>query len=185
MPLTLRLINSNRTVGTARTSGANGLRSHWPRDSSAPCRRAARSVRIVLFRSPLPAWTFCSAVPRPIHTRIQSTMLWEVEVHPAACRPDREGARVLKQCQALAADSIREVHGARSFLIQGDVSASAIERIAAGFLADTVVETYTAHELAGAGGATRPAPSATVGTLLNGPHAGVRLRHRIRSNPCA
>ena len=84
-------------------------------------------------------------------------MLWEVEIHPAPNRPDRDGARVLKQCRALAADSISGVRAARSFLIQGDLPATAVEKIAAGFLADTVVETYKIRELTsgrGTSGAT-------------------------------
>lgn len=84
-------------------------------------------------------------------------MLWEVEIHPAPHTIDREAARVLKQCQALAADSIRDIRSARSFLIQGDITAAAVEKIAAGFLADTVVESFKVHELT----ANRDQPSHT------------------------
>jgi phosphoribosylformylglycinamidine synthase len=69
-------------------------------------------------------------------------MLWEIEIHPAAHLPDREAERVRSQCQALGAASIREVRSARSFLIEGNVSPAQIEKIAAGFLVDTVVETH-------------------------------------------
>src|SRR5262249_14892972 len=74
-------------------------------------------------------------------------MLWEVEIHPASHVPDREAARVLEDARALGAVSIRDVRSARSFLIQGDVDATALERIAAGFLVDTVVETHTVREM--------------------------------------
>ncbi len=69
-------------------------------------------------------------------------MLWEIEIYPAAHLPDREAERVRSQCQALGAVSIREVRSARSFLIEGNVSSAQIEKIAAGFLVDTVVETH-------------------------------------------
>jgi len=72
-------------------------------------------------------------------------MLWEIEIHPAAHLPDREAARVKSQCQALGVSSIREVRAARSFLIEGDISPAEIEKIATGFLVDTVVETHQIH----------------------------------------
>ena len=72
-------------------------------------------------------------------------MLWEIEIESAAHLPDREAARVLSQCRALGVSSIRDVRSARSFLIEGDLRpVGQIEKIAAGFLADTVVETYNA-----------------------------------------
>lgn len=71
-------------------------------------------------------------------------MLWEIEIHPAAHLPDREAARVKSQCQALGVSSIRDVRAARSFLIEGDISSATIEKIATGFLVDTVVETHEA-----------------------------------------
>lgn len=78
-------------------------------------------------------------------------MLWEIEIKPASHLPDREAQRVLANCRALGALSIREVGSGRSFLIQGELDAAAIERIADGFLADTVVEVFTVRELGGAG----------------------------------
>ena len=46
------------------------------------------------------------------------TMLWEVEIQPAAGQVDREGARVLDECRTLGAGTVDEVRAARSFLIQ-------------------------------------------------------------------
>ena len=69
-------------------------------------------------------------------------MLWEIEIHPAAHLTDREAERVRSQCQALGAATIREVRSARSFLIEGQISPEQIEKIASGFLVDTVVETH-------------------------------------------
>ena len=76
-----------------------------------------------------------------------ATMLWEIEIHPAAHLPDREAARVRSQCRALGISSIREVRAARSFLIEGDITSAAIEKIATSFLVDTVVETHETHDL--------------------------------------
>src|SRR5262249_991557 len=78
------------------------------------------------------------------HLRI---MLWEIEIYQAAHSVDREAARVADQCRALRLSSIREVRAARSFILQGNLSPAQIEKIAAGFLADTVVETYSVHTL--------------------------------------
>jgi phosphoribosylformylglycinamidine synthase len=74
-------------------------------------------------------------------------MLWEIEIHPAADQVDREAARVADQCRALHLSSIREVRAARSFILQGDLSPMQVEKLAAGFLADTLVETYSVHTL--------------------------------------
>src|SRR5258708_2466010 len=74
-------------------------------------------------------------------------MLWEIEIHPAAGLPDREAERVVGQCHALGLSSIRDVRSARSFLIEGALVESQIQKIASGFLADTVVETYNVHRL--------------------------------------
>jgi len=78
-------------------------------------------------------------------------MLWEIEIHPAAHLPDREAARVKSQCQALGVPSIRDIRAARSFLIEGEISPLTIEKIATGFLVDTVVETHQTHNLSGSG----------------------------------
>ncbi|MEX2286641.1 MAG: phosphoribosylformylglycinamidine synthase subunit PurS, partial [Planctomycetaceae bacterium] len=76
-------------------------------------------------------------------------MLWEIEIRPSANQVDREGLRVLHEGQSLGTNSIRTVQFARSFLIQGDADAAAVERIASSLLVDTVVETYTVHKLNG------------------------------------
>lgn len=91
-------------------------------------------------------------------------MLWEIEIHPASHLPDRDGARVRSQCQALGAASIREVDSARSFLIEGELSAADVAQIASGFLVDTVVETHTIHALSPAG---QPEPKSNGTSLLN------------------
>ncbi len=87
------------------------------------------------------------------------TTLWEVEIQPAPHVVDRSGARALEQCRALGASSIRTVRTGKSYLIQGDLSLAAIDRIAAGFLADTVVETCICRDLV-------QAPAAATGDVL-------------------
>ena len=79
-------------------------------------------------------------------------MLWEVEIRPAEGQVDREGERVLAECGVLGAASVREIRSARSFLIQGDLDATAVESVASSLLADTVVETFHAHRLDAATG---------------------------------
>lgn len=93
-------------------------------------------------------------------------MLWEIEVHPASHLPDREAARVIGQCQALGIPSIREAHSARSFLIEGQLAADQIEKLASGFLADTVVETFLSHTLSESPEARRE-PERNPKTLVN------------------
>ncbi|MSR56231.1 MAG: phosphoribosylformylglycinamidine synthase subunit PurL [Planctomycetaceae bacterium] len=95
-------------------------------------------------------------------------MLLEIEIQPAARLPDREGARVQALCQALGGTSIAVVRAARSFLIEGDLTPAAIDQIATGFLADTVVETCEVRVLHGAGAASIAAATApTSQPLLN------------------
>ena len=84
-------------------------------------------------------------------------MLCEIEIHPAAHLPDREAARVKSQCQALGVSSIRDVRAARSFLIEGNIAPATVEKIATGFLVDTVVETHQTHDLS-APHASNPKP---------------------------
>nr|WP_231962994.1 phosphoribosylformylglycinamidine synthase subunit PurL [Symmachiella macrocystis] len=80
------------------------------------------------------------------------TMLWEVEIEPADGQVDREGNRVLQECRVLGAASVSDVRTARSFLIQGELDADNVNRVAESLLADTVVETFRVHRLDGADG---------------------------------
>ena len=74
-------------------------------------------------------------------------MLWEVEIQPAAGRPDREAERVLADSRGFGVDSVRRVRSAKSFLIEGDLDQAAIESAAAGLLVDPVIESWTAHRI--------------------------------------
>ena len=95
-----------------------------------------------------------------------TAMLWEVEVVPAPQEIDREAASVLAQCRSLGLQSIRSVRTGRSFLLEGDLDAAAIQRLASGFLADTVVEQVKVHPLGtGAGNGAVPETEALLNVL--------------------
>ncbi|MFQ5734283.1 MAG: phosphoribosylformylglycinamidine synthase subunit PurL [Planctomycetaceae bacterium] len=68
-------------------------------------------------------------------------MLWEVEIRPNAGTADPEGARVLAEGCALGAATIRECRSARSFLVEGNLTRTTIERAAGRLLIDPVIET--------------------------------------------
>ena len=70
-------------------------------------------------------------------------MLWEVEIRPAAGQVDREGERVLAESSGLGLASVTEAVSARSFLLQGDLDAAAVDRISRSLLVDPVAETLS------------------------------------------
>ncbi|WP_298860116.1 phosphoribosylformylglycinamidine synthase subunit PurL [uncultured Gimesia sp.] len=76
-------------------------------------------------------------------------MLCEVEIKPAENQVDREGARILKECQVLGAHSIRSVLTAHSYLLEGDLNQSDLENIAQSLLSDPIVETFEIRILSG------------------------------------
>jgi len=65
--------------------------------------------------------------------------LWEVDVHPAAGQPDLLARAVVGEAADLGLGAFT-VHAARGFLIQGDIPAPQIEKIARELLTDLVVE---------------------------------------------
>ncbi len=65
--------------------------------------------------------------------------LWEVDVHPAAGQPDLLARAVAGEAADLGLGKF-PVHAARGFLVQGDISAPQMERIARELLTDLVVE---------------------------------------------
>ncbi|MEX1097350.1 MAG: AIR synthase-related protein, partial [Planctomycetales bacterium] len=74
-------------------------------------------------------------------------MLWEVEVRPTDREIDREANRVLAEAREFAADSVRTVRSAHSFLIEGPEAPDELERIARLMLVDPVVEEHTVRRL--------------------------------------
>ncbi|MCH9653146.1 MAG: phosphoribosylformylglycinamidine synthase subunit PurL [Planctomycetes bacterium] len=84
-------------------------------------------------------------------------MLCEVEIKPAENQVDREGARILKECQVLGAHSIRSVLTAHSYLLEGDLDQSDLENIAQSLLSDPIVETFEIRILSGNASASESA----------------------------
>jgi len=78
-------------------------------------------------------------------------MLWEIEIQPVAGEVDREGARLLKEIRSRQLQSIQRIQAARSYLVEGTLEASHLDRVSH-LLSDPVVETAVIREL--------PAPSA-------------------------
>jgi len=56
-------------------------------------------------------------------------MLCEVEIKPAENQVDREGARILKECQVLGTHSIRTAQTAHSYLLEGDLNQGDLEKL--------------------------------------------------------
>ena len=89
-------------------------------------------------------------------------MLWEVEIRPAQGQVDREGERVLEECSGFGVSSLSSVTSARSFLLQGDLDADAVNRISRSLLVDSVAETSAIAQLGGDASEQNES-----GTLLN------------------
>jgi phosphoribosylformylglycinamidine synthase subunit PurSL len=67
-------------------------------------------------------------------------MLWQVDIYPAEGQPDLAGTRLAADAADLGlADNLR-VAAAHGYLVEGQLSAADIERLARELLADTVVE---------------------------------------------
>ena len=69
-----------------------------------------------------------------------ASMLWEVEILPAATERDHEGHRVLDDAKRLGIQGLSAVQSAKSFLVQGEISESQITRAAGELLYDSIVE---------------------------------------------
>jgi phosphoribosylformylglycinamidine synthase len=74
-------------------------------------------------------------------------MLWEVEIRPAAGEVDREGQHILGGARRVGARTVATVAAGRSYLVEGDLDAAAVQRRAVPLLADSVTETATVHPL--------------------------------------
>ncbi|MBA3480746.1 MAG: phosphoribosylformylglycinamidine synthase subunit PurS, partial [Pirellulales bacterium] len=71
-------------------------------------------------------------------------MLWEIDLHPRAGLPDREGQNVAADITALGLGKNVSVAAASGYLVQGaELSRERIERLAAELFADTVSEVAT------------------------------------------
>ena len=67
-------------------------------------------------------------------------MLWEVDIYPAPGQPDLIGSQVASDAADLGLDQGLAVVAARAYLVQGDLGQQEVDRIAAGLLADGLVE---------------------------------------------
>ena len=65
--------------------------------------------------------------------------LWEVDIHPAPGEPDLLGRSTAAQAHDLGLGDL-SIQAARGFLVQGDLSAADIQRLANELFADLVVE---------------------------------------------
>ena len=92
-------------------------------------------------------------------------MLWEVEIHPAEGRPDREGSRVLAESESLGAATVSDVRAARSYLVEGTLDESQVKGAVAALLVDGVVEDAHVHQLPHQAQGSHPL--GTDGRLLN------------------
>ncbi len=85
--------------------------------------------------------------------------LWEVDVHPAPGEPDLLARAVTAGAADLALPKF-EVHAARGFLVQGEISQDEIERLSRELLADLVVENpvvgHVGDPQLASGGSQRP-----------------------------
>ena len=67
-------------------------------------------------------------------------MLWEVDIYPAGDLPNLEANRVAAEAVDLGFTDNLHVDAARCYLVQGDLTAEQIQRLAAELLSDSVVE---------------------------------------------
>lgn len=90
----------------------------------------------------------CFRIPRgaSFFRTENSPMLWEIEIQPVAGEVDREGARLLKEIRSRQLQSIQRVQAARSYLVEGTLEPSQLERVGQ-LLSDPVVETAVIREL--------------------------------------
>ncbi|HND56550.1 MAG TPA: hypothetical protein PLV92_29230, partial [Pirellulaceae bacterium] len=67
-------------------------------------------------------------------------MLWEIDIYPAPGQPDLTGRGVAVAAADFGLAARLHVHAARGFLLQGELDAKQVGKIAHELLADTVVE---------------------------------------------
>ena len=83
-------------------------------------------------------------------------MLWEVDIYPAEGQPDRAALQVAADAADLGLARDLAVTVATGFLIQGDLDAEAVVRVARQLLADAVVERFVVAPAGDAQLATAP-----------------------------
>ncbi|MBA4032369.1 MAG: phosphoribosylformylglycinamidine synthase, partial [Planctomyces sp.] len=91
-------------------------------------------------------------------------MLWEVEILPGPHETDREGHRVVGEARTLGLKSIQSIRSGRSFLLEGSLTETDIQRAMQLLLVDGVVEIARIRRPSES---ATPEDSATKGRLLN------------------
>lgn len=74
-------------------------------------------------------------------------MLWEIEITPQTGETDREAERILSEAQSMGCLTMQPIRTARSFLIEGELSAGEVQEIAESLLADPVAEQFQINQL--------------------------------------
>ncbi|MGE0759138.1 MAG: AIR synthase related protein, partial [Pirellulaceae bacterium] len=95
--------------------------------------------------------------------------LWEIDIYPAAGQPDVIGRGVVADAQDLGLGSHLRVLAGRGFLVQGNLDAAAVQRLARELFADHVVEQTIVARVGDPALNHPPQPG--------GPHSEVRLIH--------
>ena len=67
-------------------------------------------------------------------------MLWEIDITPLPGQPDLDGQRVATEARERGIAGALRVAAARGYLVQGDITAEQIDRLATGLFSDQVVE---------------------------------------------
>jgi phosphoribosylformylglycinamidine synthase subunit PurSL len=88
--------------------------------------------------------------------------LWEVDIYPAAGRPDLAGRRVAADAADLGLGDHLTIHAAYGYLLQGELTREQVELLARELLADPIVERTTVARV-GDPTLAQPPPDATDG----------------------
>ena len=88
--------------------------------------------------------------------------LWEVDIYPAAGRPDLAGRRVAADAADLGLGDHLAIHAAYGYLLQGELTREQVELLARELLSDPIVERTTVARV-GDPALAQPPPNAAAG----------------------
>ena len=63
--------------------------------------------------------------------------LWEIDIYPAARQPDLRAQQILAEAADLGIDENLSIRTARGYLVEGDLHAAQVERLAQRLLGDS------------------------------------------------
>lgn len=75
-------------------------------------------------------------------SELQNNQLWQIELRPAPGQPDRLAEKVLDSARDLGFENSLKIAACRGFLLQGELVQGELLEIAAGLLAEPVVERF-------------------------------------------